>query len=276
MGRAETHHRLSRALASFLPLTALSLCAAACHNTCVFGALNSPGTTITVKIGNPPPACNLTTTNGAVHIEIGAAAGTASAEPAASANDLPRPQIAHLFVTLAGIDAHPALDPDDHSPEWQPLVPQLESHPLQVDLLALRDADGGSDPFPQAFVPAGVYRQVRLRLAMPPSSSESLLAANENRPVPETNPCGSGVLHCAVTSDGRIQPLAFNSKSVLRIPPESMDGHWLHVLPDAAVSLRIEFDRDRSFLWPSGDAFRLIPQFHLRVQPLNPQTTAGK
>lgn len=276
MGRAETHHRLSRALASFLPLIALSLCAVACNNTCVFGALNSPGTTITVKIGNPPPACNLTTTNGAVHIEIGAATGTTSAEPAASANGLPRPHIAHLFLTLAGIDAHPSLDADDSSPEWQPLAPQLNAHPLQFDLLAPRDADGGSGPFPQAFVPAGVYRQIRLRLAMPPASTESLFAANEKEPVLETNLCASGVLHCAVTSDGRIQPLAFASQSNLRIPSESMEGRWLHVLPDAAVTLRIEFDRDRSFLWPVGDAFRLIPQFHLRVQLLNPQTAARK
>jgi hypothetical protein len=270
MGRAETHHRLSRALASFLSLTALSLCAVACNNTCVFGALNSPGTTVTIKIGNPPPACNLATTNGAVHIEIGAATGTTSAEPAASANGMARTHITHLFVTLAGIDAHPALDADDSSPEWQPLAPQLNAHPLQFDLLAPHDAEGGSRPFPQALVPAGVYRLVRLRLAMRPSSGESLLEANQNEPVLETSACSTGFLHCAVTSDGRIQPLAFAAQSNLRIPPESMDGRWLHVLPDAAVSLRVEFDRDRSFLWPVGDDFRLIPQFHLRVQSVLP------
>ena len=145
----------------------------------------------------------------------------------------------------------------DDSPGWLPLATQLQEHPLQIDLLADSHANVSSAPFPDAVLPTGAYRQIRLRLAsMPPKESTF-----------EANPCGTGTPHCAVASDGRVRPLAFPpSRPDLRIVLDGTPGHELYVPPDGAVALVIELDRDRSFLWPSGDSLLLAPVFHLSVQ----------
>lgn len=193
----------------------------------------------------------LSAANGAIHLQIGAAR-----EPT-SASAIINPQIMHLFVTLAGVDAHPSSLARDDDPEWQPLATLLQAHPLQIDLLADPHAGGSSALFPQAVLPAGVYRQIRLRLEnkLP---GESFL---------EGNRCSAGALHCAVMSDGRIQPVSFSS--VRGTSPDFvgvLPGHDLYIPPDGAVTLTIEFDADHSWLWFSGDFLFLTPVFHLSVQ----------
>jgi hypothetical protein len=250
MGRAR-HCRLSHGLFGFLALAACLLCATGCHNFCVSGVLNSPASTINLKVGDPPPSCSLSTANGVVRVEIAAASGGTSAPGAAG------PHIAHLFVTLTGVDANPSALADDRSPGRQPLVAGLQAHPLQIDLLDDPHASGSSAPFPDTPLPAGIYREVRLHLAVA-SSAEPLL---------ETNRCGANTPHCAVMSDGRVWPLAFLPSTLeVRILSESIEGRSLYVPPDGAATLVINLDRDRSFLWPSGDSLLFTPAFHLSVQ----------
>lgn len=55
----------------------------------------------------------------------------------------------------------------DDTPGWQPLAAALRQHPLQVDLLADPHENASSTRFPDASLPAGAYRQIRLRLASP-------------------------------------------------------------------------------------------------------------
>ncbi len=246
------YHRLSQALLRFLPLTACLLCAAGCHNTCVSGVLNSPGgSTVNVKVASPPPSCTLTTANGIVHLEIGSASVTASSPDASGT------QISHLFVTLAGADMDSDGLASDESSIWQSLAPQLQAHPFQVDLLSAPEVNELSAPFPDAVLPAGEYRQIRLRLAVPLGDG----------PVLEANRCGVGALHCAVMSDGRVQPLALSPSALtFRILSEKISGGGLYVPPDGAVRLRIEFDRDRSSLWFTGDSLLLSPVVRMSVQ----------
>lgn len=246
--------RLSRTASALLPLCTWLLGTIGCNNTCVSGTLNGPGgSTINIKAGDPPPSCKLSTATGMVHLEIGAASG-ATSTPGTVGSPL-RPRVTHLFVTVAGVDAHSS--PLAGTPGWQPLAAALQQHPLQVDLLADPQANDSSAPFPDALLPAGAYRQIRLRLAGPIPGEPAL----------ETGRCGTGTPHCAVFSDGRVSPLAFpDSRPNLRIVLDGAPGHELHVPPDGAVALVIELDRDRSFLWPSGDSFLLAPVFHLRVQ----------
>lgn len=253
----------------FLPLTACLIGAAACNNTCFSVALNSPGSTVNVKISNPPPSCSLTTANGIVHVEIGVASGPTSTPGTVG------PRIVHLFVTLTGADAHPSPVASDDAPGWQPLALQLQVHPLRIDLLAGPEVNASSALFPDAVVPSGVYRQFRLRLA-------TLLPDD---PLLQASPCGGGMPHCAVLSDGRIQALFFSpsrltspgAASSLRILFESLPiesnsetgslpGHELVVMPDGLVTLRIDFDPDRSWVRSSGDSLFLAPVFHLRVR----------
>jgi hypothetical protein len=234
------------------PLTACLLCAAACNNTCVSGTLNAPGgSTVNVKVASPPPSCPLTTANGIVHLEIGAAPG------ATSTPGITGPHMAHLFVTLAGVDVHSSPLASDETPGWLPLASELQAHPFQVDLLEDANANASAAPFPDAVLPAGAYRQIRLRFASLPLGQFAL----------ETNHCDAGAPHCAVLSDGRVQALALPpSRPDLRILLESTPSRELYVPPDGAVTLAIELDRDRSWTWPAGDALLFAPVFRLSVR----------
>src|SRR5215467_4920625 len=100
------YHRLWRVSSNLFCLTAGLLCAVGCNNTCITGTLNAPsGSTVAVKTGSSPPSCTLSTANGIVHLEIGAAPGGSSV-PGVTAFAMERPFVAHLFVALAGVDAH--------------------------------------------------------------------------------------------------------------------------------------------------------------------------
>ncbi len=250
MGRA-VYLRLPRALCSFLPLTACVLCATGCHNTCVSGVLNSPGgSTVNVAVGNPP-SCAFSTANGIVHLEISAPAG------ANSVSGSERPHFTHLFVTLAGVDMHSSALADDGSPDWKPIAAELQEHPRQVDLLADPHKENSPTQFTDSVLPAGLYGQVRLRLAFGPGNGR----------FGGTNHCEGQKLHCAVTSDGRVLTLQFlESTPGIRVRPENTDGQRLYVSPDAATTLMIEFDADRSFLLPLGDSVLLGPVFHVNVR----------
>lgn len=251
----ESNPRGSRTASALFFLCSCVLGATGCNNTCVSGTLNGPsGSTVNVKAGDPPPSCSLSTASGMVHLEIGAALGTTSTPFVITPL---RPRVSHLYVTVAGVDAHSSPLAGDDTPGWQPLAAALQQHPVQLDLLADPQANASSAPFPEAPLTAGAYRQIRLRLA---SALSGQLALEAGR-------CGTGAPHCAVFSDGRVSPLAFPvSRPNLRIVLDGAPGHELYVPPDGAVALVIELDRDRTFLWPSGDSFLLAPVFHLRVQ----------
>lgn len=244
--------RPAQALSLFLPLTACLLCAAACNNTCFSVALNPPNSAVNVKISSLPPSCTLTTANGAVHLEIG---GASAATPSLGSVG---PHIVHLFVTLAGVDAHSDALAGDGFPVWQPLLPQLEAQPLQVDLLAGHSSS--SSAFWDALLPAGIYSRIRLRAATSTPGTPGAF-------ILEASHCGPDALHCAVLSDGSIQPLEFPSLARnFWILSETIPGGGLYVPPDGVVTFRIEFDRGRSFLWLSGDSLLLAPVFRMSVQ----------
>jgi len=244
--------RFPPAFFAFLAISACLFCAVGCNNTCVSGVLNSPsGSNVNVAVGSPPPSCPLSTANGIVHIEIDAPAG------ANSVLGSERPHFTHLFITLAGVDVHPSALADDNSPDWKPIAAELQEHPRQVDLLADAQTSNSTAPFPDAILPAGLYGQMRMRLAVAPANGQFW----------ETNHCGGQTLHCAITSDGRVLPLRFlESAPNIRIRPDNTDGQRLYVPPGSSTALKIEFDANRSFLLPLGDSFLVAPVFHLNVQ----------
>lgn len=189
-------------------------------------------------------------------MEIGAIAETTSIPASGFAG----PQIAHLFVTLARVDIHSSALAGDDDPGWQPLAPELETHPIQVDLMADAHTNSSTAPLPDAVLPAGMYRQIRLRVANQPSAESGL----------ETNHCGASS-HCAVMSDGQIRPLVFPpSRHDVRIVFEDLPGRGLYVPPESVVTLVIEFDPNRSSIWPpvrdSGDSSLFIPVFRPSVR----------
>lgn len=251
----QDNSRFSRTASALFLLSSCVLGTTGCNNTCVSGTLNGPGgSTVDAKAGSLPPSCSLNAASGMVQLEIGAAAGTSSTPFIVAPL---RPRVTHLYVTVAGVDAHSSPLAVDDTPGWQPLAASLQQHPVQMDLLADPQANSSSSPFPEASLPAGAYRQIRLRLAGALPGEQAL----------ESGHCSSGSPHCAVFSDGRVAPVDFPvSRPNLRIVLDGAPGHELYVPPDGTVALVIELDRDRTFLWPSGDSFFLEPVFHLRVQ----------
>ena len=238
--------RLRRTLSRFLSLTSCVLCAAGCHNSCYSFAFNGTSGTGNVSVSNPPPSCSLSTANGTVQLKIGTPPG------AHSMPGTEEPHFTHLYVTVAGVDAHPSALSEEDSPGWQPLTAELQEHPRQVDLLA--DSSGtNTAPLLDAVLPAGFYGQIRLRFA----------GLSENEKLGDANACRRA-LHCAMTSDGRILPLTFATPAPsFRISPDNpVDGRF-YVPPDGAVLLTIELDRDRTFLRPANDSFALAPEFRL-------------
>lgn len=251
----QCNSRFSRTASALFLLSASALGTIGCNNSCVSGTLNGPsGSTVDVKAGSAPPSCSLNAASGMVQLEIGAAMGTSSTPFIVAPL---RPRVTHLYVTIAGVDAHSSPLAVDDTPGWQPLGAAVQQHPLQVDLLAAPEANSSSAPLPEASLPAGAYRQIRLRLASALPAETAL----------EPGRCSTGTPHCAVFSDGRVSALDFPvSRPNLRIVLDGAPGHELYVPPDGTVVLVIELDRDRTFLWPSGDSFFLEPVFHLRVQ----------
>jgi len=219
------------------------LTATGCNNTCVSFTSNPPTGTLVINVNDTKSSCTLSRVNGIVHLRVGASAAPSTGSGPSS--------IQHIFVSLRGIEAHPSTIADEDSPDWQGLAPKLAQQPVQADLMARPDSCAPS-LFGEVAVPAGTYRQVRLRL-LPnqPATSE---------PVPGENACGSVGFNCIVTTDGSIRPLALDGAAPeLRIASERIAGGFFLVLPDVGMDLIIEFNTYSSLALPAGDSVRLVP-----------------
>jgi hypothetical protein len=225
-----------------LPLLGISL--AGC-STCVTFTSNSNTGTVNIDAGDPKPACMLTKANATVRV----AADTA---PACS-SCLGSRAIQHIFVSLLGIEVHPSAIADEASPDWQELMPQLPGQPLQVDLMSGAAALGGRQPLGEAItIPAGTYRQLRLRFAPNQPASDDAL--------PEKNACGGAGFNCVVMADGRIQPLLLQGAAPeVRITSERIAGGVVFIPPDSSSTLIIEFIVSWSLSSSAGEGVGLLP-----------------
>ena len=243
------------AVVPFRATVLLCLFLAGCSGQyCIEGIFN-PGGTIT---GNTGGCAINNKLMGTVSVRI---------TSAAASNDGPMaPNLLHVFVTLGGIEAHPdAIAPED-SPDWRELAPDLVDAPRQIDLLSHDTNSSSANLVRGALVPAGAYRQIRLRLV-------------PNRPVagdpalPE-NACGELGFHCAVSPDGHTHPLVFDGgATILRVAPDRISGGSLLVLPDVKTHLSIEFEPFLSFAKPSVDDILITPIF--TVEPVASRSTGG-
>jgi len=220
--------------------------ATGCNNTCVRFTSNPSTGTLVIKVSDAKPTCTLSTANGTIRLQV-------SASPVPGGGSEPS-RIQHIFVSLRGIEAHPGTVADGDSPDWQQLAPQLGKRPVQVDLMAGTTGSCTSGSLGEAVVPAGAYRQIRLRLVPnQPATSE---------PVLEENACGSVGFNCVITSGGGIRSLALDgAEPKLRIGSEHIAGGFFLVLPDVGNDLAIEFNTSSSLVLPAGDAIRLVPVF---------------
>lgn len=230
---------------SLLPtLSLFGISLAGCNNTCFIATSNPPTGTINVKVSNPPPTCMLSKATGAVRV-----ATHTSACSFCSASS----RIQHVFVTLRGIEVHPDLIADDTSPDWQELLPHLAGPPRQIDLMAGADSPGARQSLAEAAsVPAGTYRQLRMRFF-----ANQLVSDQE---LPERNACGAVGFHCVVLEDGRIQSLPFDGPAPeLRITSDRIAGGSLLIIPDSNSNIVLEFNVSWSLSSPDRQSVRLLP-----------------
>jgi Domain of unknown function (DUF4382) len=217
-----------------------------CNNTCFIFTSNPPTGTINIKAGDAKPACTLTTANGTVRVLT----HTVSTCNSCSTSS----RIAHIFVSLRGIEVHPSAIADEDSPDWQELMaPKFVAQPLQVDLKSGTADQGAGKPLGEMTeVPAGIYRQVRLRFeANQPATGDQLL---------EKNACGSAGFNCVVMADGHILPLLLDGDSPeLRITSDRITSASLLIPPDTDTDLVIELKPVWAWFSSADEGVRLLP-----------------
>lgn len=228
-----------------LALPSFGILLVGCNNTCFIFTSNPPTGTINIKAGDPQPTCMLTTANGAVRV-LTHTASTCSSCSASS-------RIAHIFVSLRGIEVHPSAIADDASPDWQELMPQLRGQPLQFDLVSAAASRWARLPLGEGVtIPADAYRQLRLRFVPNQPTSDD--------PVPEKNACGGTGFNCVVSEDDRTYPLLLDgAPPELRIRSERIASGFLLIPPDSNSNLVIEFNAAWSLSSFVGEGVRLRP-----------------
>ena len=218
---------------------------AGCTSYCVVIQSN-PGGTI-----DPNTTCQAKTTTGNVAVTF------SSSSVGAEAALVRAPRI---FVTFRGIDGLRAPTPDD-APTWQELAPHLAEKPVQVELTSEARSSCAVGPLGSAAVPAGVYRQLRLRLFSNAAPDRTATAALEQ------SVCGPSVFSCLIPPDAAPQPLVWDDPAEIVIASDRIEGGSFRVLPNGSVHIAIALDPILSRALPTGPALRLIPSFSVWVQP---------
>lgn len=208
----------------FLVLASVGGWLCGCNDTCFSITSNSSTGTVSINASNATPTCKFQTANARVRVVI----QTIDTPSWASH------PIQHIFVTLRGIDIHPGAIADERSPDWLELLPHLSGPATQIDLFG-----GAKTPNVQwrsselAAIPAGTYRQLRIRLVPDPPTGEDALPGNSG--------CGGVLFNCLVPNDGQIQSLQFDHAAALYVPQERIANGTLILPPDSATDVVIWF-----------------------------------
>jgi hypothetical protein len=218
---------------------------AGCGNSCFVFISNPPTGTVIVKAGDSKSSCMLTTASGNVRVLMHTVS-TCSSCPTSS-------QIAHIFVSLRGVEIHSVASADDASPDWQELMPKPPGQPLQFDLMSAATTRDVRLPLGEVIaIPADSYRQLRVRFVPNhPSPGD---------PVPEQNSCGGTGFNCVVLANGRTYRLFFDAvQPEVHIGSERMAGGSLLIFPDSDSNLVMEFKIDWFLGTIAGEGVHLLP-----------------
>ena len=181
---------------------------------------------------------------------------------------VPNGSFKSVFITIRSVQAHISATANDNTPGWKELAPQLNSQPVQLDLLNL--PQNGSCLLQQLgstmSLPVGDYQQLRL-LLVPNGPSSG--------PVPVTNACASlgQVFNCVVDSNNNVSELQLSSQANtgLKIPPGQMVGGPIHVAAGQSVDINVDFNACASIVAEGNGSFRLKPT--LTAGQISPNTT---
>jgi len=226
-------------------LFAILVSCAGCGDYCLI--INSnPGGTVNTNL-----SCPTAKPTGNVALTFGSAFTTSEAVSPGT----------HLFVTVRGIDARAAAMFGDDVPKWQELAPTLADQPAQVDLAAPATRSCESGPIGLAAVPAGVYRELRLRLVPNPPPIRTTTP-----PLLDESACGSNVLDCLIPPNAVAQPLTLDEPAEVVIASDHIEDGFIRVVPETSVHVAIALDPRSSLTLAADHALRLIPSFSASVQ----------
>ena len=215
-------------------------------DTCFTFTSNPPTGVVGIMTNDPRPACTIRKVRSAVRLRP-------ATEPTCS-SCVGSGQIQHIFLGIRGIEINPNVAAQDDSLDWQELLPEdFNAKPLQIDLMEGKADQGAANPLTEtAQFPAGIYRELRLRLVPnQPTAQEQL---------PEKSMCGSGRFNCIVMADGSIHPLQLDDGSPeLRITPDKMQGASLFFPPDTRTDLIVEWKLVWEMSSSADTGFRLLP-----------------
>jgi hypothetical protein len=228
-------------LSVFVALVAVALTVVTCGKTTYMGQVNNGMATVNVTISDPP-----------------------SCSP-------PAGNFRSVFITIRSVQAHISATADDNSTGWVELVPELNTQPVQVDLLNL-PANGacllktlGSN----SSLPAGDYQQIRLLLT---DSSNSTA-------VPASNACATlgSVFNCVVDRNKNTSELLLSSQANtgLKIPPGQVVGGPIHVAAGQSVDINVDFNACASIIQEGNGKFRLKPTLTAGVVSTNTTGISG-
>ena len=211
--------------------------------------MTSPNMGIVAVSISDPPSCAATV-------------GTAAMQPGTFSD---------VWITIVSVKAHISATADPSASGWQELAPQLNSAPVQVDLLNL-PADGVQcllQRLGSASLPPGDYQQIRL----------ILLANAATSMAPSPNACAQlgNVFNCVKNSSG-LHTLDLSSEATtgLKIPPGQIMGGPLHVAADQSVDLNIDFNTCASLVAEPNGNFRLKPTLTAGVVSPNMTGISGQ
>jgi Domain of unknown function (DUF4382) len=225
---------------ALLLTTALS----GCGNSCFVFVSNPGGGTFSPGV----PSCSVEPAKTDIRVRLGS-----SLLP--EQND-DRARIEHIYLTVRGIEASSSTG--ENVSNWQELAPNLVRSPAQLDLLGRGDvcASGILD---SAAVPADVYSQVRLDLL--PDQPEA------GEPGPAINACGRAGMNCLITSDGEVRRVSIgNTEASIQVRADQIEDGFFRAVPDAPLTLTIEFRPQSSIFIPTADHVTFIPDFLVSSQ----------
>ena len=197
--------------------------------------------------------------------QVGSAVLSISDPPSCAA---PTGSFKSIFITIRSVQAHTSATANDNSPGWQELAPQLNSQPVQLDLLNL--PNNGACLLQQlgttTSLPVGDYQQIRLLLVPNAPSTGAVLPSNA---------CASlgQVFNCVVDSNNKISELELSSQANtgLKIPPGQIVGGPIHVAAGQSVDINVDFNACASIVHQSDGTFRLKPA--LTAGQISPNTS---
>jgi Domain of unknown function (DUF4382) len=172
----------------------------------------------------------------------------------------------HIYVTITDVSIHTSANAGNNDAGWVDLTPNLNSAPVQVDLLNIPTNGCFLATLGTAGIPAGTYQQIRLKLA-PNSTTLS-----------GTNSCGN-VANCAIIG-GTTYPLQLSSEATtgIKIPSGQLAGGAFTIAAGQTKDLNIDFDGCASVLLQTATGqYLLKPVLHAgEVSTTNSTAIVGR